>query len=162
MKDFRRSHAVSSAFIFLLLGLFCILSALLVLFGVRAYQHTAGLMTSHNTSRILQAYVRSAVRSDDMADAFSVSTIDGIPVLSIQETEEECVRFIYYHEGFLKELYLSAEDAFAPELGETLCPLSGFSASLSGRLLSICLTDTDGETYAADIALRSGTGGDAL
>ena len=153
-----RFNSVSSAFIFLLFGLFVLLSTLLVLFSLYAYQHTLTNTAAHNQERVLQSYIRSAVRAADRAGTVAVGKINDKPVLEISDIEEDetYVKYIYQDGSVLREAYLSAEEPFDSELGEEICEISSFSAELNGQLLTVRSEPLSGDPVQVSIALRAG------
>ena len=57
-----KSHSISGAFVFTLLGAFAVFSMLLVVLGAQAYRTTVDGASAHTRKRIAAAFVRNAVR----------------------------------------------------------------------------------------------------
>lgn len=72
-------HGMQSVFVFLLLGLFAVMSTLLVLLGAQMYRSTVERSHANNQDRILEAYVRSMLRSGDARGAVGVEAYDAFP-----------------------------------------------------------------------------------
>ncbi|MDR0929277.1 MAG: DUF4860 domain-containing protein [Oscillospiraceae bacterium] len=151
-----RRHAISGAFVFLLLGLFAVLSTMLVLFGVQAYQATIDRTAEHNQARIGHAFVRNALQADDRAQAVTIERMEGLDVLTIayDYDGEAYVKRIYCHNGALRELFTEASRAFDPTEGESICPAQSFAAERRDGLIYIEITDGQGHQSAAQIAPR--------
>ncbi len=152
------NHAVSGTCVFLLLGLFAVFSMLLVLLGAQAYRATVDATAEHGDRRVLQNYVRNAVRAADENGAFSVSELEGLCVLALStpdDADERYVQYIYCYQGALRELYTSAEYGFAPEDGDPICPALGLEAQLQNGLLTVVITDAEGERITVRIAPRA-------
>lgn len=62
MMNWKR-HSISGAFVFLLLGVFAVFSMLLTVLGAQAYREIIDESSSHTRGRIMQTFVRNAVRA---------------------------------------------------------------------------------------------------
>lgn len=149
-------HSITGAFIFLLLGLFAVMSSILVLSGVSAYRGSTASADRTNERRILSAYVRGKVRSLDVEDAIGTEMVDGVPVLTLKEYYgEEYLTRLYVSDGMLREWFSEAENPFKIGDGDEIMPAQSMDVSLSPGLLHVSLTTADGEeTIENDIALR--------
>lgn len=149
-------HVIAGAFVFLLLGVFAVLSTMLVLFGAQAYRATVDQTARHNGTRILQAFIRNAVRTDDATDSVAVEEIYGQPVLRIAEQfdGQTYFKYIYVYDGALRELFVSSEYAFEPGEGEEIWEAESFRAVLDGALLTVEITDVYGMPHSVTMALK--------
>ena len=156
MKRKGNGHAISGTFVFMLLGIFAVISTLLVLLCAQAYRNTVDQTAAHRDQRILQSFIRNTLRGEDAENAFGAMEIDGINALTITEDYdgEVYVRYLYCYEGVLRDLFIGADDAFHPEFGEEICPAGSFAASLSDGLVTVEMTDTEGRPYTFSIAQR--------
>ena len=150
------SHAISGAFVFLLLGVFAVISTLLVLLCAQAYRNTVDQTALHRDERIVQSFIRNTLRGEDVENAFGVVEIDGVNALTIANNYdgEVYLRYLYCYNGKLWDLFRSAEDSFDPTLGEEVCPAESFTASLSDGLVTVEMTDAEGKPYTFSIAQR--------
>lgn len=150
-------HAISGAFVFLLLGVFAVFSTLLVLLCAQAYRNTVDQTALHGEARIMQAFVRNTLRAEDASGAIGVLQQDGITALTITDSYggDEYIRYIYCYNGKLRDLFIASEFGFRPEDGEEICAAADFQAVLEDGLLKAELTGTDGTLYTASIAQRS-------
>lgn len=153
-----RRHSIAGAFVFLLLGVFALFSMLLVLLGTQAYRAAVEQTAAHGRARILQTFVRNAVRADDVLGVIEVRQIDALPVLAFagEADGERYEKTIYCYDGALRERYASADYPFSPEEGEMICEAASFEPKLKDGLLDVTLTDTDGRVYKISIAQRCG------
>lgn len=156
MKTQNGGHAISGAFVFLLLGVFALFSTLLVLLCAQAYRNTVDQTARHRDERILQSFVRNALRAEDAENAFDVYEADGVTALTVTDTREtgENVRYIYCDGGMLRESFLKVKETFDPAAGEAVCPASSLTAEVIGGLVRVQITGTDGRAYAFSIAHR--------
>ena len=152
MKQKLSSHAVSSLFVFLLLGVFAVFSTVMVLLGVKAYRGAVERTEAHNASRISSAYIRSMLRSDDEAGAFSSESCEGIvgepgaeqavtvDTLTLRNDYGEAyITRIYVYDGFLREWFTRASEPFHPDRGEIVCPADEMTVESNGSLLTVHL-----------------------
>ena len=151
-----KSHSISGAFVFMLLGVFAVFSMLLAVLGAQAYRTTVDNSAAHTQKRIVTAFVRNAVRAQDERGAIAVEDHDGLPVLALSSEldGERYVQYIYSLNGKLCELFTSAEYPFAPEDGEPVCDAQRFEPTLEGNLLTVRVTDANGEPSTVYIARR--------
>ena len=153
-----KRHSVSGTFVFLLLGVFALFSMLLVLLGAQAYRSGVEQTTSNGQARVLQAFVRNAVRADDADGVIRVEEIDGIPVITfVSDMDgERYIKYIYCHEGELCELFTAEEYGFNPESGERICAAGSFRPVIKDGLMTIEMTCENGEPCTVSVALRGG------
>lgn len=158
MNSHRRNHTVSGAFVFVLLGLFAVLGAVLVLLCAQAYRSGIVRTQQHNEARVLQSFLRHAVLAEDERGAISVRQLDGNTALCIADNADGSgyETLLYVHDGALRELYAAAGEDFHPERGESICPASALEAQLDGQCLTAHLTDKDGQMNEIVIALYGG------
>ena len=148
-------HSMQGAFIFVLLGLFALMSTLMVLLGAQMYRSTVDHSQYNNEHRIMGAYVRSMIRSMDGGE-ISVEQPGGIPALALKEIIDDdiYVTWLYVHEGQLYEQFTELDEDFNPLDGTEICPANSLSAELKGGLLTVNLTDGDGVPSTVQVALR--------
>ena len=144
-----KSHSISGAFVFTLLGAFAVFSMLLVVLGAQAYRTTVDGASAHTRKRIAAAFVRNAVRAQDERGAIAVEDRDGLPVLALS-SEWDGERYV----GQLCELFTAAEYDFVPEDGEPVCAAQAFEPTLEGDLLTVRVTDETGHVSTVYIARR--------
>ena len=157
MRSKSGGHAISGAFVFLLLGVFAVIATLMVLLCARAYRSTVDATAVHRDKRIIQSFVRNTLRAEDEKNAFGIAEIDGITALTITNDwgeDDTYVRYLYCYEGTLRDLYIGAADTFEPSFGEEICPAGSFAANLTGNLVTVEMTDVDGTPYTFSIAQR--------
>ena len=146
MNKSSRAHSVSGVFTFTLLGIFAVLSALMVLLGADFYRTHSESVTSLGDERILTAYMRSALRQADTEDAVRVEEIDGIQTVSIRSEYDGEVYYTRYYsyDGSLWEWFSSQSRAFKPSDGEVICACGKMEAAREDGLLHVTVERTDG------------------
>ena len=166
-----RRHVLPALFIFLLLGLFAVMSTLLVLYAAQVYNATVDRSQANNISRIIRSFAAGTVRTGDSEGTVSVEKYrfeaeDGTPdeiyvLVQRFDGEEGFARRLYCTDGTLWETVSNADRPFHPLDGETqdrqaLCGAKHFYAHITGEgLLEAVFAGTDGASYRVKIALRT-------
>lgn len=149
-------HSMQGVFVFVLLGLFAVMSTLMVLLGAQMYRNTVEHATLNNENRVLASYVRSMVRAEDIASAMRVENYDGVEALAMTTVEdgETFHTWLYCYDGWLYEHFTSGSDTLVPEKGTQICPAGKFIPRIEGNLLTVTMIDAGGELETVRVALR--------
>ncbi len=152
-----RGHMISGTFVFLLLGIFVVFSTWMVLLSAQFYHVTVEQTSTHNTQRVLGSYLMNVVRGNDVAESVRVEEIEGTDILCFDyDLDGEVYETrIYYWNGYIRELFNSAEQGFNPDYGEKICEAQGFVPSLDADgLLQMRILDGEGAEQVLHAALR--------
>lgn len=151
-------HSMQGVFVFVLLGLFAVMSTLMVLLGAQMYRNTVDHATANNEGRILGAYVRSMIRAQDAADMVVIQDLGGVKALGLRDIldDEEYCTWLYCYEGSLYEQFTDrTEDDLEPQGGTAICQAQSFEPELGGDgLLTVRMVDGKGEPCVVQVALR--------
>ncbi len=173
-----KGHAISGVFVFLLLGIFAVISVVMVLFGASAYKNSSQRVEMHNAERVQSSYVRAMTRGWDsvngiyteQVDAVSLSYEDGsdepvvedlgkidsvVLVRSDSEDEDPVIDRLYVFNGHLMERLQYEEEYFEPWRGMEICEAEKMSAEYENGLLRLNIVYA-GETTQVVIAPRAG------
>jgi hypothetical protein len=163
MKKRIVSHSMQGAFVFVLLGLFAIMSTLLVLLGAQMYRNVTMRADQGNENRILNAYVRSMVRAEDAQEALSIEEHDGITTLAMHEMigEDPYVTWIYTYDGMLCEQFTRAEREFKPEAGSKLAEANSFEPEIRDGMVTVTIGYGDEQQCVITESLRCSSGTDS-
>ena len=150
------SHSMQGVFVFVLLGLFALMSTLMVLLGAQMYRGTVDKADENSENRLLGAYVRSMVRAEDGAQSVKIETYGDTMTLALYEDidDDPYVTWIYLHEGSLYEQFTSAGNDFNPDSGTEIGPATQFAPQLQDGLLTVFITDAEHEDCSVKVALR--------
>ena len=102
-------------------------------------------------------YLATRVRQGDVAGGVSVRPFGEGNALALP-AGEGYVTWVYWHDGWLMELYTLEDSGLSPEDGARIMPLAGLSLSLKDGLLTAELADGAGETDTLLLSLRGGGG----
>lgn len=157
-----KSHIISQAFVFLLLGVFAVFSTLMVLLGAQLYRGIVDQTEENNARRVLYSYIFNAVRGNDEENLIRTENIGGMEVLVFDwfVDDEHYETKVYCYENKLRELFSSAEQAFEPGYGEVICEARAFHPELEDDMLKIYVEDAQGRSRTLHMALncaREGT-----
>ena len=162
MNRARRSveHGMQGVFVFVLLGLFALMSTLMVLLGAQMYRSTVANATDNNNQRVLSAYLRSMVRAEDGLGAVRLEEYDGTKAIALYEEigDSQYVTWIYLYDGQLREQFTSAGYDFDPEDGTPIAEAGRFEPSLENGLLTVELINGANEVEEVQVALRCAQG----
>ena len=149
-------HGMQGVFVFVLLGLFALMSTLMVLLGAQMYRGAVNNADENNENRLLGAYVRSMVRAEDAAQALAVEEHDGVKALAMYEDieDERYVTWLYLYEGQLYEQFTEADYEFTPDAGTAIAPANRFEPALEGGMLVVDMADEQDVDCGVRIALR--------
>ena len=155
-KSSSMQHSMQGVFVFVLLGLFALMSTLMVLLGAQMYRSTVANAQENNSRRVLSAYVRSMVRAEDSYQKVKVEEYEGIKALSMYEDigDEEYVTWIYCYDGQLWEQFTDAGYGFDPEDGTPIGAATAFEPALEDGLLTVRLVNDQEEESTVQVALR--------
>lgn len=145
-------------FLFLIV-LFCVFlsSALLVVFlGADVYRSiTSGLAQTDN-SRTALLYLTEKIRQNDTEDAVSLGTLDGTDALVIEtEYQDGPYRtYIYFYDGYLRELFVQADRAVSVGEGQALLELDDLEISREGAGYRFAAVGDDGREQSVWLSPR--------
>ena len=134
----------------------CVLSVLLT--GADAFRSLSERDQAGFDRRTAAQYIATRLRQSDRMDGVALEDFGGTTALVCREEndgEAYCTR-VYFHDGYICELFCSAEAVLLPEDGEKIMPASALSFSENGGVITAAVTDVTGETVSISLTLRSG------
>lgn len=152
------SRRIDSIFVMILFFLFALTAFVLVMIGVKQYQATADSMNYNYEVRTATSYLREKIRQNDSHAAISIDNIEGTDVLSLKSEVNGIVyyTYIYYYDGYLRELYVQDGSSYSLSSGQQIIELSGFELSeATDRLITVTITDTREGTTEMYLSVNS-------
>ncbi len=152
------SRRIDSIFVMILFFLFALTAFVLVMIGVRQYQSTADSMNYNYEVRTATSYLREKVRQNDSHAAISIDNIEDTDVLALKSEVNGIVyyTYIYYYDGYLRELYVQDGSSYSLNTGQQIIELSSFDLSeATNRLITVTITDTWGGTTDMYLSVNS-------
>lgn len=164
MKQERR-FIVDVLFVLALFGVFAVSALVLVTIGADVYRHTVQDMSRNYDARTAIAYMTEKVRQNntllsDGTPAVTLSSVSGEPALVLTEevdgqAYDTC---LYYHDGYLKELYMRRGAYLGEDMldaGQNILELSDLTfETVSQNLLSVTMTTSDGKERQLFLSVR--------
>ena len=157
MKRPTKQH-MSSLLTLLLFALFAVCVLWVLMAGAGVYRRVAERDEQSYAHRTAAQYVSTKVRQADSPASVSVEDFHGVPVLTLRQDLGGIALLtrIYCHDGWLRELYYPEGGSLSPADGEKILPMAHISAELTGGLLRIRMTDTNGQPQELMLFLRTG------
>jgi outer membrane lipoprotein-sorting protein len=168
------------------LTLFLLLSALsvsVILAGSTVYEKIADNMDDNYDRRVSFSYLATKIRQNDSSGSIYVANVmydkdrngyveredgaedkDDIKMIALKESYDggEEVTYIYYHNGYIRELYLTIESdgktvVFELDWGDEIIQVEGFEFDFKEdeNAITMTLTDRDGNKQSTMLFLRS-------
>lgn len=129
-----------------------------LLFGITVYKSVSASSDANQQARVCLGYVVSKIHGADEQDMVYVTDFCGLPALCIDEEFEDMLlhTMIYTYNGKLREIsYLDGLE-FSPEDGEAITDAVSLNFTEYNRMITIFLTDSEGNEISGTVYLRSG------
>lgn len=159
----KKADASSLAPLFLF-ALFAISSVFVLLCGAKIYKTLIERDNLSHSRRTVSQYVATRLRQSDAHDLYYIGSFssaepadegDTLFYREVIEGEEYLTR-IYCHEGYLCELFSTADGEFGKADGERVIPVAAISFEMKDGLIVALIEYADGSSGTLDIMPRSG------
>ena len=157
MKDRNGKFSVDGVLALVLFGIFALCVLAVLLLGARGYQRLTLRGQNSYDQRTAAQYIITRIHQADRRDAVSLN--NGVLELTEVIDGDTYITRVYCHEGYIRELFTPAALEFSPDAGECVLPAQAIHFQLGGDLLSVVITDSNGEAVTLCVTLRSYGGG---
>lgn len=125
-----RKHTVDILFVITLFAVFAISVMTLTGVGARVYESIVNRMDENFNSRTAFTYISNKVHQSDADGNVTLGEFSGVEALIIAEEIDNITynTYLYYYDGYLKELFTRAGQNFDPKYGDDILALEGFEA----------------------------------
>lgn len=132
----------------------CMLATLLA--GVQVYQRVSSVLDAQYSTATCINYISAKVRHYDKQDGIGIGKLDNVDALALYDSYdgEEYVTYIYSFDGYLMELFCSAEEDFLPQDGQQIMPIDDLKMDLKKQMLFVRCMRMEEEDSAV-LALHS-------
>ena len=166
MENTSGKQEIGSLFVLVLFTLFagCILMVLLL--GASVYEEVVARDSQAFDARTGVQYIAAKLRHGDEAGCVQVGAFsdrtneeaDEIPTLYLRISAEGEFYYtkIYYYDGYIRELFTSADSGLLPVDGEKILEARELNTADRYGLLEITVTAEDGSSKTITLMLRSG------
>lgn len=160
----RYKKNIDSLMIILLLSLFAITGSIVILTGVKQYQKIASQINSNFNIRTANSYIAQKISTYDYSDGIEITTLsDGttdemITALALNSNDNNTlyITYIYYYNGWLRELVVNENSLFSLEAGQKISQISSMDISLdTNNILSISFVDISKNKHLVKIHLQA-------
>ena len=156
MKREKIQHHMDGLLLLLLFGVFAVCVLPVLLTGAKAYRRLTLRDQEAYSRRTCVQYIATRVRQGDMEGAVTVEPFGEGDALVM--AKDGYVTRVYWHDGWLMEMYAGEDVQLAPEDGEKIMELDGLAMSMDGGLLTVEVDGGDAGTDTLRLSLRSGEG----
>ena len=162
------SHPISGIFVYLVLGVFAVVSMVMVLVGSQSYRQAEERASRNNANRLASAYIKGRLREADASGMLQADDLTGSDMLRIDYPDDGTSVILYVYNGMLYDWHTLTDlaDRFEiPEVpgpvpgadyaggamvipspnGEMICPMDELHVSGEGQLLTVRFRQ--GETW---------------
>ena len=158
MKKLLKSSNTDSVLALLLFAVFavCILSVLLT--GADSFRRLSSRDRESFDRRTAAQYIATRVRQADGSGRIALCDFEGVTALTCTEfyDGEPYLTRVYFYDGYIRELFCSADAALRPEDGEKILRAAGLSFSEERGVITAAVTDAAGEIFHVCVSPRSG------
>lgn len=156
MKRQTARYQMDGLIALLLFGVFAACVLMVLLSGAGAYRRLVERDSAAYNSRTCTQYIAARVRQADHEGGVTVEEFGDASALVLTEGDGYLTR-VYWRDGYLMELYASADAELAPEDGETLLAADSLELSMRDGLLTVEIS-AGARTDRLCLCLRSGRG----
>lgn len=154
-------HMVDFLFTIALFCAFAATSLIVVVIGANVYQSTVRGMNESYALRTSLSYVTQKVRQNDGAGEIRLGELEGIPALVLEDSFDsgDYQTWIYYDDGWLRELFTRANAKITPADGQPVLQLAGFEMEQDqSGMLTFTVRDEEGSSAGIRLYPRCGSG----
>ena len=145
--------------ILFVLILFLLLSALsvsVILAGSSVHEKISADMDKNYEKRVTFSYIATKIRQNDQTGRIFFENKEGVDMIAIKENEEE-ITYIYYYDGYVREILVDSDTVFEPDWGEGIIEAGGFGFVFleDKNEIEMSFAGSDGKLQSTKICLRS-------
>jgi hypothetical protein len=155
----RYIHTADAVFALVLFSAFAIAMLMVLMTGAQAYQGIKNTVENHYSEDTCLSYMSMKVRHYDSAGgAVYMGDVAGIPALMLREEYDGVgyVTAVYFHDGYVKELYADESFEFTPDAGLEILAVERLDMTLTDDgLIEVSCVGTGGGRASVYLSLRS-------
>ena len=154
----RYVHAADAIFALILFAAFAVSILMVLTTGAQAYQNVRNSVENHYSENTCVSYIVMKLRHyDDVTCGVALGDVEGTPALLLSETidGEEYITAIYYHEGYVMEIFAESGYEFTLNDGDQIIEAHDLTlSSPSAGLYKVACVGVGGGRAEATISLR--------
>lgn len=158
MRNEQRTTKLGSLGALLLFGVFAVLLLMILLSGADLYQSLTERDRANYDRHTAAQYLATRVRQADADGRVRVEEFHGMTALVAEERIGGSVyeTRIYCYDGYLRELFATADYEAAPEDGEKVLPMTSLDLTCHDGLIRAELVSPSGDAQELLLHCRSG------
>lgn len=152
------AHKIDTILVMVLLTLFGITAFILVFIGVKQYKVTVNTMNHNYETRTATSFLIEKIHQADKDACVSITEFYDTTALTITSTSNgnAYYTYIYFYEGYLRELFVSEHAKYSPDSGQEIVAISNLSLdSVSPDLVKATITDTHDNDIIVYLSMKS-------
>ena len=156
-----RKHFIDFLFPLTLFLVFASLSITLILMATNVYRETVQNSYYNNNARLSLAYITEKIHQNNNEDQIRITKINTTKVLEIRHPgpTTSYYTYIYFKDGYLKELFIKEELTADLEFGRNIANLSSFTMEeFSSNLYSFTCTDLNQHETTILVGIKASGG----
>ena len=160
MENTHKKQNTTDLAALLVFTVFALCVLLVLLTGADLYRKLTLRDQRSYALRTAAQYITTRVRQANQLDGVTVEDFHGISSLVLREQidGEWYETRVYCYEGYIRELFSSADSGLGPEDGEKLLLADALTFQLAGQILSAQIICSDGSVQPLTLFLRCGKG----
>lgn len=154
----RKNHSIDVVFALALFCTFAVSVLMVLMMGASSYKSVTAAMNSNYEDRTGAGYLAEKIRHFDSRGGIAAGKFDGNDALLLRQNVDgtEYITYIYYYDGYIRELLTENNSGMTAEAGEKVIEASGFTTEQTDSgLLKVTCTMTDGSEPYVLVSPRS-------
>lgn len=137
-KQKTQGQSMNVLFTMLLFLVFVLCALFTVLTGGKVYENISSRMEDNYSGSVALNYIANKVRQGDNYQAVTVKQVEGTDVLELSQDigGEVFYTWIYYQDGFIRELFTDAESGLGLSDGLEILECEGLNLTMEHRVLT--------------------------
>ena len=149
-----KKKSITGVLVLLVFAAFLVSVSMVLMTGADVVQNITTRDQKSYSQRTVTQYLTTRVRRADQAGA--VITSDTGTLIFREEISGICYETsVYFHEGYLREMFYESGYPLSPEFGEKILPIQDFQSFRDGSLVHITFKMPDGTAESLILHLRS-------
>lgn len=145
----RRNHSIDVVFALALFCTFAVSVLMVLMMGASSYRGVTDAMNSDYQDRTGAGYIAEKIRHFDARGAITAGQFDGNDALLLKQEIDgtEYITYIYYYDGYIRELLTENDSGMTAEAGEKVIEAAGFTVKqLESGMIKITCDMLDGSS----------------
>ena len=154
----RRNHSIDVVFALALFCTFAVSVLMVLMMGASSYRSVTDAMDENYEDRTGAGYIAEKIRHFDSRGGIAAGQFDGNDALLLTQDIDgtDYITYIYYYDGYIRELLTENGSEMTAEAGEKVMEASGFAVEpAESGMFKITCTMNDGSSPYVIVSPRS-------